>query len=270
MAHRRVGEDLLDVILDEGDGGGHERCYAAYPGDDEADVLESCDAAVADVHERHHPSDEVEAGVHHRRGVYECRDRRRALHRVRQPDMERELSRLAHGPDEEHHQRPEQLSGVDERPADASRGVVEYHSELQRSVDVVQNQQADHQENITHASSQEGFLGSRSGTLLPEVEADEEIGAESHYLPEDEQPQEVVSEHHSEHADAEEHELPVEAVVPVLVDRVRVHVAEAEPADQEAQEGRDEKQHQADRVYPNADSDVGEAGAEFPLRAAML
>ena len=43
------------------------------------------------------PGDEVDAGVDHRRGVDQGRDRGRALHRVRQPDVERELGALADG-----------------------------------------------------------------------------------------------------------------------------------------------------------------------------
>ena len=41
--------------------------------------------------------DEVDAGVDHRRGVDQGRHRGRALHRVRQPDVERELGALADG-----------------------------------------------------------------------------------------------------------------------------------------------------------------------------
>ena len=48
--------------------------------------------------------DEVDAGVDHRRRVDQGRDRGRALHRVRQPDVERELGALAHGA-REHEQR---------------------------------------------------------------------------------------------------------------------------------------------------------------------
>ena len=47
------------------------------------------------------PGDEVDAGVDHRRGVDQGRDRGRALHRVRQPDVERELGALAHGAGED-------------------------------------------------------------------------------------------------------------------------------------------------------------------------
>ena len=41
------------------------------------------------------PGDEVDPGVDHRRGVDQGGHRGRALHRVRQPDVERELGALA-------------------------------------------------------------------------------------------------------------------------------------------------------------------------------
>ena len=45
--------------------------------------------------------DEVDAGVDHRRGVDQGRHRGRALHRVRQPDVQRELGALADGAGED-------------------------------------------------------------------------------------------------------------------------------------------------------------------------
>ena len=58
-------------------------------------------------HARHHE----DAGRHHRRGVDQRRDRRRAFHRVRQPDVQRHLGGLAHRADEQadaddRHRRP--------------------------------------------------------------------------------------------------------------------------------------------------------------------
>ncbi len=46
-------------------------------------------------------ADHVDARRHHRRRVDERGDRRRAFHRVRQPDIQRNLRRLAGGADEE-------------------------------------------------------------------------------------------------------------------------------------------------------------------------
>ena len=62
--------------------------------------------------------DHVDAGGHHGRGVDQRRDRRRARHRVGQPDVERDLRRLAGRADEE-----AQPDHVDEPPAARPEGV---------------------------------------------------------------------------------------------------------------------------------------------------
>ena len=53
----------------------------------------SCTLGAA-LEERVRAHDQVDAGGHHRRGVDERADRRRALHRVRQPGVQRDLRRL--------------------------------------------------------------------------------------------------------------------------------------------------------------------------------
>ena len=54
------------------------------------------------------PDDQVDAGGHHRRRVDERRDRRRALHRVEQPGLQRHLGGLAAGAEQE-----QQAEGVE-------------------------------------------------------------------------------------------------------------------------------------------------------------
>ena len=48
-----------------------------------------------------HPRDQIDAGRDHRRGVNERAHRRGAGHGVRQPDIERDLGRLAGRADKE-------------------------------------------------------------------------------------------------------------------------------------------------------------------------
>ena len=87
----RPGEDFLNVVGNDGD-----RCR-----DEERDR-----AGVGDRHpgfvreQREAPADEVDAGGDHRRRVNQCTDWRRPFHRVREPDLERELGRLADAAEE--------------------------------------------------------------------------------------------------------------------------------------------------------------------------
>ena len=65
--------------------------------------------------QRRAAGDHVDAGGDHRRGVDQGADRRRAFHRVGQPDVQRELGALAAG--------PEQQQQADRR-GDAAGGIV--------------------------------------------------------------------------------------------------------------------------------------------------
>ena len=90
----RVGEDLLDVVLRDADRRREERRERADDRHDHHRV-----GRQAEEHVR--ADDHVDAGRDHRGGVDQRGDRRRAGHGVRQPDVQRDLRRLAARADEE-------------------------------------------------------------------------------------------------------------------------------------------------------------------------
>ena len=112
LADGRVREDALQVGLRQRDERGEQRRDPADPRD------RSICASGAQREQRRAAGEQVDAGRHHRRGVDQRRDRRRAFHRVRQPDVQRELRRLADRPAEQ-----QQARGRERRrgPAGASR-----------------------------------------------------------------------------------------------------------------------------------------------------
>ena len=87
LAHRRVGQDPLDVGLDEPDRRREDRGQDADPGD-------HVEGHAGPLEERVGARHQIDAGGHHGRGVDQRRDRRRALHGVGEPDVERQLGRL--------------------------------------------------------------------------------------------------------------------------------------------------------------------------------
>ena len=94
LADRRIGEHPLDVVLHEADRRGKERRGAADHADDtQGDGGEIENEMVA--------HDHVDAGRDHRGGMDERADGRGALHRIRQPRIERNLRRFADGPHQE-------------------------------------------------------------------------------------------------------------------------------------------------------------------------
>ena len=86
---RRVGDDALDI-------GHHQTHRRREKHRQQADGQQQFRPARHQFDERQHARHQVNAGDDHRRGVDQRGDGRRALHRVRQPDVERELGRLAH------------------------------------------------------------------------------------------------------------------------------------------------------------------------------
>ena len=94
LRDRRVREHLLDVGLHDGDRRREESGERADRGDHRARLRRvQIDAG--------HARDQIHAGGHHRRRVDQRRHRCRAGHRVRQPDVQRDLRRLARRADEQ-------------------------------------------------------------------------------------------------------------------------------------------------------------------------
>ena len=83
---------------------------------------------------------------------------------------------------------------------------------------------------VADAVDDERLLGGVVGRAAPEVEADQQVGAEADRLPEDEEQEEVVGQHQHQHREDEERQVGEEAVVAA----VAVHVADGVDVDQEA------------------------------------
>ena len=82
LADRRVGENFLDVGLNEADCGSEESCSAADCGNDDQRGFRMLEENVR-------ARDNVDSRSHHRGCVNQGADRRRALHGVGKPDVKR-------------------------------------------------------------------------------------------------------------------------------------------------------------------------------------
>ena len=92
-----------------------------------------------------------------------------------------------------------------------------------------------------------------------EVEADQQVAAQSHAFPADEQQHVVVRQHQHQHEEDEQVQVAEEAVVAVVVR----HVAGGVDVDQEADAGDHQDHHGAERVEQEAP--VDEKVASWPL-----
>ncbi len=263
LAECRVGEDLLDIRLNDGDQRGHRQRDAADDGDEELSVgrQQSEDAG-----------DEIDARRDHRGGVDEGGYGRRAGHGVRQPDVQRELGALAHGAAEQTdaHERGECHAGhmpaeqVDRISKDACAGrelVAENGGgliEIER-VRVKHDQgETDDEAEVAHAVRDERLHGGVGGVLLIEVEADQQVGAETDEFPEDEEEQQAAADDEAEHTEAEEAEVgeePMELHLSADFVAVAGHVTDAEEVDPARDEGHHEVHDDRERIQFDADVD---------------
>src|SRR5690606_24875804 len=237
LADRRVGEDLLDVVLGHRDGGGDEGGHHAHPGDDvRRPVVAGGQDGVDPGHEEH-------AAGHHRRGEDERRDRRRARHGVGQPDVQRDLGRLAGGAEEEEQRdgggrHARQLAGAGGQLAvvdGAQRGEGEEDGEQEAPV--------------ADPVGDERLLAGRGVGLVGEPERDEQVGAEADALPPDEGDEEVAAQDEQQHREDEEVEVDEE------LGEVGgpVHVADRVQVDERADAGDEQRHGDRQRVGQEAD-----------------
>ena len=131
---------------------------------------------------RGHSRDEVHARFHHRRGVQVGADRCRRLHRVRQPEVERELRGLRERREE--HQRSDARRTADD-PASGTRPAMSDSSGVPRCV---HQKQTGREQREAPAACDEQCLSGRASSLRSFVlESDQQIRRESGELPEHEQ-----------------------------------------------------------------------------------
>ena len=256
LAERRVGQYALDVGLGHGDRRREDRGEDADAGDDH-------ERRWGVGEDRIGPRHQVDAGVDHRRGVDQRGDRGRALHRIREPDMERELGALAHRP------------GEDQQRDEHDRSLAELADALEDLADVERAEADEDQHDpereahVADAVDDECLLGGERRGALAVPEADEQVAAQPDQLPGHEHDQEVAGQHQQQHREHEQvqvgEEPPVPRVVAHVPDRVDVH--------EQADRGHDDKQARRQRVdhEPDVDHecpgrDPGEHVHDVPVR----
>ena len=225
LADRGVGEHPFEIVLDRPDEGGHQR----RRGPDDRHHRERPGAGGK---KRCRSRDQVDARCHHRRRMNQGAGRRGALHRIGQPDVQRQLRALAAG-----RQQEEQADRSAHRAADIARrigqpglsenarhdhaigrdGVVE----VERAVAHPEQEDRDGEAKVADAVHEEGLLRGTGGFRLREPESDQEVAAGTHGLPEHVDQEEVAGgDQHRHREDEHCHQRKEPRVA-----RIVVHVA---------------------------------------------
>ena len=225
LRNRGIGEDLLDIVLRQADGGGEESRGDA----DDGDGVHGGGRVRVD---GPRPRGHVDARRDHGGGVDQGGNGRGAGHGVGQPDVSGSCADLPQAPTIS--SRP--ISG--EHGFGLAGGVLEHRAEIERSevLDDVEHRQRESE--IADAVHDERLVAGVGGELLIEVEADQQIAAQSHAFPADEQHQVIGRQHQRQHEEHEEVQVGEEAVIAAFMR----HVADGVNVDERADAG-DHQQH---------------------------
>ena len=245
LADGRVGQDLLDVVLGQGDEPAHQGGDGPQDGHDQEHLGRE--------HE-HEAAEEVHAGGHHGRGVNQRADGRGTLHGVREPDVEAELRALARGPGDEP-ERGDDEPGALER---AGRDRLPQGADVEGTDLGVDDHEGQEEAQIPDPRRDEGLAGGVGRRLLLGPEPDELVGAEADQLPSDDEEEQVVGEHQQQHRDGE-HLQPGEEEGVLLV---AVHVADAEEVHEERDEAHHDEHHGGEPVDGDPDGQRGRVDTE--------
>ena len=250
-----IGDHPLDVVLHQAHGRGEE-------GGGRADVDDEHLGLGGVFEQRRHAHHQEHPGGDHGGGVDQRRNRRRAFHGIRQPGVQEQLRRLAHGADEQ--QEGQQVGRVPIRPEEVDPGLGqhraggEYVVETDRIHHPEQAEDAQGEAEVPHPVDDEGL--DRGGICrgLAVVEADQQVGGHAHTFPAEEHLQQVVGGDQHQHGKGEEREIGEEPG-PVAFVFVEILVMGHVPHRVEVHEAGNRRHHdQHDRGQPvHADRPVG-------------
>ena len=215
------------------------------------------------------PHDQIDTGLHHGGGVQIGRNRRRRFHRVRQPEMERELSRLGEGPAEQQDQ-CHQIEGA----CAHLLSHVDEQRELGDAGDVPGHQKARHQRQSAEPGDHQRLQRRAARGFPAVVETDQQERCDRGQFPIDEEHQETVGDHQSQHRAHEQEDEGIEAAelrVPLQISASIEHDQSADRRDQqrECQRQAVEEPREADIVGRDPveaaghHAAIGDDGQEF-------
>ena len=171
LAHRRVRERALQVELADRRERGVQRR-------DQPDHQDDRERRPGELEQHVRAHDEVDAGRHHRRRVDQRRHRRGTLHRVGEPDVQRQLRRLADRAGEQ-----EQGDRGGRALRQLARAPAEHGVEVQRP-DVQPDQHDPEQHRgVADPRRDEGLLRSARGRWTLEPEPDQQVRAQARRPP---------------------------------------------------------------------------------------
>src|SRR5204862_1489937 len=167
----------------------------------------------------------------------QCADRSRAFHRIRQPDVQRELSRLPHCA-AENQERNKRGARAEHGKTSLLQTTVATIVKEKRAAAAVKPEQAKDKSQVADASGNERFSCRRCGAWSHNPQSNEQIGRQSNHLPADKQKKQAVRDNEPEHRTGEKRKISEKAHEIFVAG----HVTSAEDEDAKPDQ-RDHHQH---------------------------
>ena len=136
--------------------------------------------------------------------------------------------------------------------SEAPGGLVEHRGEIERPELLEHVEHGQRESEIADAVHDECLVAGVGGELLVEVEPDQQVAAQAHAFPPDEQHQVVGGQHQHQHEEHEEVQVGEEAVIAAFVR----HVADGVDVDQRADAGDHQQHHGGEPVHRQIAADV--------------
>ena len=239
LADGRVGPHLLDVTGHHGHGRGHQHA-------DRSDGQADAHGRRRQGEKTEQAGEQVDAGGHHGGRMQQGAHRRGALHGVGQPGEQRKLGAFAGDAPEDQQARQGDHAG---RQLPAHRGRIGKYGNVQGAQLQPEQHDAQQKGHIAGTGHHEGLFTGFAGAELVEPEPDQQVGGQSHQLPEDVELQQRTGDGQGQHGPGEQGHAAV--VAPEA--GIAGHVAQRVDLHQQADHGHHNEHQEAGRIQQDAD-----------------
>ncbi len=239
LADGRISQHAFDIVL-------HQTHARRVNRGHRADRGHRAQSDGRELKDHVHPRDHIDAGRHHGRRVNQRAHRRRPFHRVRQPNVKRNLRRLS-GCAHKKQQRDRRHYPVAHRKS-ARLDCRADLREAQRANRVEQQEEPQDESRISDAVHHEGLLPRIRRRSPQEIKSDQQITAKPHAFPADEEQEQIIRQDQNQHGKHEQVHVAEEAVVASFVR----HIADGIDVDEKTDAGHDPDHHRRKRVQQHA------------------
>ena len=182
---------------------------------------------------RMHAGEQIDAGLHHGRGMQVGADRRRRGHRIGQPEVKRELGRLGERA-RQHQDQDRQVVGVSPNGIAIRQDL----RQLEGTGGQPQHDQAGQQGEAPGAGQQQGLQRRPARLGRGVVEADQQVGRERRQFPKDEQRDQIVGQHQAEHGEHEQQQEELKPPQLGVAGEIGVRIKDDQDANAADQQGK--------------------------------